>query len=176
MVTYGPKLHKTFETGQREMQAIGWGKCYKRIVNRRLKKHKIGAAWRRKWQPTSIFLPGKSHGLRILVGYSPWGHKESDMTERLHFTSLLSPRCGSQKEFLKNESIGENMCVCGGGDGRETAWLQSGRNGEHVRRSRQSWGNMVYLGNFILGLTLLIVFIQTSHCVGGFAFISKITW
>ena len=31
-------------------------------------------------------LPGKSHGLRILVGYSPWGHKESDMTERLHFT------------------------------------------------------------------------------------------
>ena len=31
-------------------------------------------------------LLGKSHGLRILVGYSPWGHKESDMTERLHFT------------------------------------------------------------------------------------------
>ena len=41
-------------------------------------------SWRRKWQPTPVFLPGKSHGWRSLVGYSPWGHKESDMTERLH--------------------------------------------------------------------------------------------
>ena len=32
--------------------------------------------WRRKWQPTSVFLPGKSHGQRRLVGYNPWGHKE----------------------------------------------------------------------------------------------------
>ena len=37
--------------------------------------------WRRKWQPTSVFLPGKFHGQRSLVGYSPWGRKESDMTE-----------------------------------------------------------------------------------------------
>ena len=36
-------------------------------------------------QPTPVLLPGKSHGLRILVGYSPWGRKELDMTERLHF-------------------------------------------------------------------------------------------
>ena len=42
--------------------------------------------WRRKWQPTPVFLPGKFHGQRSLVGYSPWGRKESDMTERLHFT------------------------------------------------------------------------------------------
>ena len=34
--------------------------------------------WRRKWQPTPIFLPGKFHGQRSLVGYSPWGLKESD--------------------------------------------------------------------------------------------------
>ena len=33
--------------------------------------------WRRKWKPTPIFLPGKSHGQRNLVGYSPWGHKNS---------------------------------------------------------------------------------------------------
>ena len=39
----------------------------------------------RKWQPTPVFLPGESHGRRSLVGYSPWGSKESDMTERLHF-------------------------------------------------------------------------------------------
>ena len=37
--------------------------------------------------PTPVFLPGKSHGLTILVGYSPWGRKELDTTERLHFTS-----------------------------------------------------------------------------------------
>ena len=40
--------------------------------------------WRRKWQPTPISLPGKSHGQRSLVGYSPWGHKESDPTVRTH--------------------------------------------------------------------------------------------
>ena len=43
--------------------------------------------WRRKWQLTPVFLPGKSHGWS-LVGYSPWGHKELDTTEQLHFTSL----------------------------------------------------------------------------------------
>ena len=37
------------------------------------------------WQPTPVFLPGESHGRRSLVGYSPWGCKESDMTEPLHF-------------------------------------------------------------------------------------------
>ena len=35
-------------------------------------------------------LPGKSHGRRSLVGCSPWGRKESDMTERLHFLSFIS--------------------------------------------------------------------------------------
>ena len=37
--------------------------------------------WRRKWQPTPVFLPGESHGQRSLVGYGPWGCKELDMTE-----------------------------------------------------------------------------------------------
>ena len=48
--------------------------------------------WRRKWQPTPVFLPGESHGGRSLVGYSPWGHKESDRTEQLHFHFHLSKR------------------------------------------------------------------------------------
>ena len=39
--------------------------------------------WRRKWQPTPVLLPGKFHGLRSLVGYSPWGHKELGTTEWL---------------------------------------------------------------------------------------------
>ena len=37
--------------------------------------------WRRARQPTRVFLPGESHGLRSLVGYNPWGHRESDTTE-----------------------------------------------------------------------------------------------
>ena len=37
-----------------------------------------------------VFLPGEFHGWRRLVGYSPWGHKELDTTEQLHFTSLYS--------------------------------------------------------------------------------------
>ena len=40
-----------------------------------------GSSWSRKWQPTPAFSPGESHGQRSLVGYSPWGHKESDTTE-----------------------------------------------------------------------------------------------
>ena len=43
-----------------------------------------------KWQPTPVLLPGESHGGRSLVGYSPWGRKESDTTERLHFHFLGS--------------------------------------------------------------------------------------
>ena len=37
--------------------------------------------WRRKWQPTPVFLPAQSQGRRSLVGCRPWGHTESDMTE-----------------------------------------------------------------------------------------------
>ena len=42
---------------------------------------------RRKWQPTPALLPGESHGQRSLVGYNPWGHKESDSTEWLALSS-----------------------------------------------------------------------------------------
>ena len=46
--------------------------------------------WRRKWQPTAILLPGEFHGQRNLVGYSPWGRKELDLTNTFtfHFQSL----------------------------------------------------------------------------------------
>ena len=40
--------------------------------------------WRRKWQPSPVFLSEKSHGQRSLVGYSPWGHKEADTTKQLN--------------------------------------------------------------------------------------------
>ena len=49
--------------------------------------------WRRNWQPTPAFLPGKSHGLRSLAGYSPWGRQESDMTEHEHTQRMLKEQC-----------------------------------------------------------------------------------
>ena len=53
---------------------------------RRPKRHKFNPwerkiLWRREWQLTLVFLPGESHRQKSLVGYSPQGHKESDMTE-----------------------------------------------------------------------------------------------
>ena len=51
--------------------------------------------WRRKWQLTLVFLPGKSHGQRSLAGnYRQWGRKESDTTERLNtqHARRLKPR------------------------------------------------------------------------------------
>ena len=60
-------------------------------------------AWKRKWQPTPVFLPGKSHGQRSLVGYCPWGCKELDVTDNWTWaldventwTALLSKCMGS---------------------------------------------------------------------------------
>ena len=49
--------------------------------------------WRRAWQPIPIFLPGESQGQRSLVGCSPWGHKESDMTEATEHTHTNALRC-----------------------------------------------------------------------------------
>ena len=51
--------------------------------------------WSRKWQPTTVFLPGRFHGQRSLVGYSPWFHKESDTTEGLNRQA-----CHSARRFL----------------------------------------------------------------------------
>ena len=56
---------------------------------RRCKKHGFDPwirkiLWSRKWQPTLVFLPGEFHGRRSLVGYSPWGIKESDTAEHTH--------------------------------------------------------------------------------------------
>ena len=69
--------------------------------------------WRRKQQSTPVLLPGKSHGQRSLIGYSPWGCKESDMTEQLHFPNQTK----ESKHYmiwlickiLKND---RNECIC----------------------------------------------------------------
>ena len=76
---------------------------------------------RRQWHPTPVLLPGKSHGRRSLVGWSPWGRKESDMTEWLHFHfSLLCFGEGNDKPL---------QCSC----------LENPRNGAAQSRTRLKW-------------------------------------
>ena len=73
--------------------------------------------WRRKWQPTPVFWPGKPHEWRSLVGYSLWGCKESNTTKRLHFHfSLLWTRmvqtgtAKARKLKFKGKEVGKNDC------------------------------------------------------------------
>ena len=67
--------------------------------------------WRRKSQPTPVLLPGKFHGQRSLVSYSPWDCKESDKTEKLHFIYMYIYEVGIsifQIRKLKLEEIRSN--------------------------------------------------------------------
>ena len=80
----------------------------------------VGIIRRRQWHPTPVLLPGKSHGWRSLVGYSPWGLEESDTTERLHFhfsLSCIEERNGNplQCSCLENPRAGRAWwaAVCG---------------------------------------------------------------
>ena len=67
--------------------------------------------WRSEWQPTSVFLPEKSHGQRSLASYSLWGRKELDMTEDLSYTHgilnqqfpMFIPRVKIQVSGLSND-------------------------------------------------------------------------
>ena len=57
--------------------------------------------WRRTWQPIPVFLPGKFHGRGSLVGYSPWGHKESDMIELLSALMRTHAHTHTHTEYIK---------------------------------------------------------------------------
>ena len=71
--------------------------------------------WRRKWQLTPVLLPGRFHGWRSLVGYSPWGRKELDTTEWHHFLSFYSSfwrrKWQPTPVFLPGESRGWRVLV-----------------------------------------------------------------
>ena len=76
---------------------------------------KYYSCWRRKRQPTPVLLPGEFHGWKSLVGYSPWGRKESDTTEWLHFRSFYSSFWRRKWQptlvFLPGESHGQRGLV-----------------------------------------------------------------
>ena len=85
--------------------------------------------WRRRWHPTPVLLPRKSHGQRSLVGCSPWGREESDTTERLHFQFSLSctgegngnPLQGS---CLENPRDGGAWWAAVSGAAQSRTWLE----------------------------------------------------
>ena len=54
--------------------------------------------WRKKQQPSPVFLPGKSHGQRSLVGYSPWGRKELDVTNETECRMSQMPKAKESRE------------------------------------------------------------------------------
>ena len=71
--------------------------------------------WKRKWQPTPVLLPGKFHGWRSLVGYNPWGHKESDKTEQLHFhfqNKLLKKNKIKWTKDHEDSPYHYSVCLC----------------------------------------------------------------
>ena len=63
------------------------------------------------------------NGLRSLVGYSSWGRKESDMTERLHFHFQLKKEREGSRMIRKSVCLAEGMGFPGGSDGKESACL-----------------------------------------------------
>ena len=99
--------------------------------------------WRRWWHPTPVLLPGKSHGWRSLVGCSPWGREESDLTERLHFHfSLLC--------------IGE-----GNGDPLQCSCLENPRDRVAQSQTRLKWLSSSILEQSLAGRGLTV---SEIHC------------
>ena len=79
-------------------------------------------------QPTPVFMPGKSHGPRSLVGYSPWGRKELDMTEWLHFhflEGLVGLHRTVQFQLLQCYWLGHRLGL------RDTEWFALEMNRDH---------------------------------------------
>ena len=99
--------------------------------------------WRRKWQSTPALLPGKSHGQKSLVGYSPWRRKESDTIERLHFVQF------SQHHLLKRLFF---FFVC--------SWLLCHQLFDHI------WIGL-FLGSLFFSVDLYIWFYANTILFGG---------
>ena len=76
--------------------------------------------WRRAWKPTPVFLPGKSHGQRSLVGYSPWCPDESDTNEATEHT----------RQVFQGVCVGEAVGVKALGRDEGTDGLPGGQGGE----------------------------------------------
>ena len=88
--------------------------------------------WRRKWQPTPVFLPGKSYGQRSLAGYSPWGHKEYVMTEVTEHIALWASLLA---QLVKNLPAMQETWVRARVQPR---WIQGIQSGDGVGKDQET--------------------------------------
>ena len=116
--------------------------------------------WRRKQQPTPVFLPGKSHGQRSLEGSSPWGHKELDMTERLNSHHILA-QTFSDRRKCRCVWARESTAPVGGPSCEEESLgpaapcpllprLDLWGNAVHARAWAQSWSSAALAARSVL--------------------------
>ena len=111
----------------------------------------LGSVQRRQWQPTPVLLPGKSHGQGSLVGCSPWGSWELDMTEWLHFHFLLS--------CIGEENGNPLQCSCLENPRDRGAWWAA-VFGSH--RVGYDWSDLAAAGSVVLETGSFIVFSLTE--------------
>ena len=95
-------------------------------------------SWRRAWQPTLVFLPGESHGQKSVMGYSPWGRRESDMTGAIEYKiasrSWQGMRGKTQKEEKPEKTV-ELTAVIMGQKQEKIAW----RRQQSQKHRRGNW-------------------------------------
>ena len=92
--------------------------------------------WRREWPPIPVFLPGEFHGQKSLAGYSPWGCKESDMTDRPTLSLSLHVEFKGIIMFSHNRLL----CVVPGSSlgriqGVPSGWMASARERQKTRET-----------------------------------------
>ena len=108
---------------------------------------------RQQWHPAPVPLPGKSHGRRSLVGCSPWGREESDMTERLHFHfSLLCMGDGNGNPL-------QCSCLENPRDGVAQSWTRL----KWLSSSSSWWREKNWLLTLHLGLCWILYWISLFH-------------
>ena len=90
--------------------------------------------WRKEWLPTQVFLAGEFHGQKSLEGYSPWGHKELDTTERLTHTHTNVIKCSWETWLVKNLSEVNGPLSSG------SYWRHIWRPGRVRKRAWLPWG------------------------------------
>ena len=151
-------------------------------------------SWRRKWLPTPVFWlptpvfwPGEFYGQRSLMGYSPWGHKESDMAEWLTLKFLWASQvvqwrrtCLLMQEAQKTMGSIHQLGISGGGNGYPLQYsclenpMDRGAWQIAVHRVAQSWTWLKWLGvhgiplshaESFPGLEATLLFILLQACL-----------
>ena len=112
--------------------------------------------WKRKWQPTPVFLPGKSHGQRSLMGYSPWGRRVGDDWSDLAHTCTLIKRLnrGIMKSGLRRKKTEEDVQRVPPREMERCLWKR--------RKSKEAkaW---VFMSSVIPGCTPCVRHLQEAH-------------